>query len=376
MKKQPLLFIILAILSIWVAITNLQSYQYPTQKDLQLKINYLSNILQKPLGNDSELIKIKTENHEWALFSLSFSTFAATNIAFLDTSFHAQSIEMIDNAIQKAVLDTIYQDYFQKNNPFYPKIDPNGSVLYFGHLNMMLGCYRLLSKNPKYNALNDHLSKSLYERFQAAPFHCLHSYIGKIWMSDNIAGLASLQLHSQNTGSNYQEMSKIWVKYAQNYFTDTHTGLLCSTIHPETGAQLEAPRGSMIGWSIFFMSKFDKSYARSLYENYKNKYSDNLPLIQIFKERYQNNDTDTGDIDSGPIFYGYSIPANAFAFGDAVAMKDWVTAKKLQRLIKMGSKRVVNGEKLQYNTRLVELPISPLAESVLLYMETMVDWGG
>lgn len=351
----------------------MQEYEYPDRKDIQLKVNYLSRIIKEPLDRQQDVLILQNQNPEWVLFSLSFSTFALTNISFIDTTFRSQAIETIDSAIQQAMTYAVYRRYFNGVNPFQPEIDTTGSILYFGHLNMMLGCYRLLSNDTKYNELNDKLSESIYNRFRESGFYALPSYPGRMWVPDNAAGLASLKLHSENTGSQYQKVCDEWVNYARNNLTDKETGLLCSTIDPGTGKPLEEPRGCMIGWSIFFIYRFDKDYANELYENYKDKFSDNLLIFRLFNERYRNSETASGDIDSGPLFWGYGIPATAFAFGDAVALQDWKNAKKLQRMIEIGSKKIINNNELKYETRCIDLQVSPLAESLLLYFETMTE---
>jgi hypothetical protein len=71
---------------------------------------------------------------------------------------------------------------------------------------------------------------------------------------------------------------------------------------------------------------------------------------------------------------GYSIPANAFAFGDAVALDDKVNAQRLKRLINLGSKSIKSDDEIHYKVRYIDLPISPLSEALLLYFETMSEW--
>lgn len=374
-QRYKVIFVSILVLLLIGFISGAQKYKFPDNKELQLKINYLERVIKSPMDKNSDLTKIRYESSEWMLFSLSFSTFALTNIAFLDTSFKNQSIELIDYAIQKALTDTIYSCYFGDRNPFEPEIDTTGSVLYFGHLNNMLGCYRLLSEDTKYDELNNKLSESLFKRFSTSKNKCLLSYSYGIWIPDNTAGLASLKLYSLNTGSQYDKICKKWIEYAKKNFIDEETGLLCSTINIETGKIQEEPRGSMIGWSIFFIYRFDKEFAEEQYATYKEKFSNNLGLIRLFKERYKDNRTDYyGDIDSGPIIWGYSIPAIAFAFGDAVAMKDWQNAKRLERVIKLGSKTERSNSEIKYKTRFINMEISPLAEALILYFETMTEW--
>lgn len=373
-KRYKILLSLSLILTILILVLRFQKYTYPSKSEIELRVNYLERILKAPLSDSADIVTIESENPEWSLFSLSFSSFALTNITIRDSTFKNKSILLIDSAIQKALTETVYSLYFYEQNPFSPTIDTTGSVLYFGHLNMMLGCYRLLSQDSKYDELNDKISQSLLTRFRKSEFMCLESYPNRIWIPDNTVALASLKLHSQNTGKQYS-IFKDWLTYAKKHFLDKETSLLCSTIDPKTGRQTEEPRGAMLGWSIFFIYRFDEAFAKEQYQQYKDKFSDNIFVFRLFRERYQDRKTDLyGDIDSGPIIRGYSIPANAFAFADAVAMNDLYTAKRLHRLIKFGSQELHQNNEITYKTRFVEVKTRPLAEALLLYFETMTSW--
>lgn len=351
-----------------------QVYNYPDTQELNLKINYLSKVINEPFSPQSVLISIKKQSNEFLLFTLAYSSYAMTNISMLDSTFKPKAINLIDSAIQKALTEIVYNNYFIDINPFKTEIDINGSVLYLGHINLMMGCYRLLSNNPKYDTLNDRISLSLFNRFKNVEYHCLPSYSVSIWIPDNTVALASLKIHSQNTSSKYDSICSVWVKYAKSHFTDTNSGLLASTIDYYNGSITEEPRGCMIGWSIYFIYRFDKTYAKQLYENYKNKFSSNLFYLRLFNERMNDYSIDMGDIDSGPILFGLSIPANAFAFGDAVAFQDLRTAKQIKNFISIGSKQSEENAMIKYETRFVNLNYSPLSEALLLYFETMTDW--
>jgi len=372
-KRYSIPLILLFCTLIVLLYASFQSYRYPSHVELAQKSKYLARIIQSPIDDHSDIYHLKHQNEEWMLFTLSFSTFALTNMAYLDSSFTSSAATLIDTAIQQAMTEPIYHRY-SSHNPLSPEIDTNGSILYFGHLNMMLGCYRKLTTNPKYNDLSNRLSACIYNQYTRSDYRNLESYPQKIWIPDNAAGIASLYLHSQITGSAYSRMCAEWVKAARERYTDPETGLLYSTVDYSTGKALEEPRGSMIGWSIFFIYRFDKGFARELYEKYKDTFSTNLIALRLYNERKHVNSTNLGDLDSGPILWGYSIPAAAFAFGDAVAMQDWHEAEKLHRLVSIGSKLVQNGDEMRYQPRIGDLNFSPLAESLGLYFETMTEW--
>ncbi len=366
--KHKILLSIFTVSMLCVLILNAQMYKYPKKENLEKKFNYLSRIIQ-----DSTTNSVSKLNAEWDLFTLSFSTYAATNLVDLDSSFKQQAIKTIDAAIKKVLSNDISRHWMNNGN-FPQEIDSGASVLYLGQLNLMLGCYRSLSEDSHYNALNDKISAHLAKYFSAIPYMCLQSYEGQIWIPDNTVALASLEMHSRNTGSDYDEVCKKWVEYTKKHFIDKKTGLLYSTVNYRNGEPMEEPRGAMIGWSIFFIYRFDEAFAEELYKNYKANFSNNLLVFRLYRERYENWSTNKGDFDSGPLILGYSIPANAFAFAGAVAFHDKTNAKRLRRVISLGSKEVENKDEIFYQTRFIDFEISPLAEALILFSETMTEW--
>ncbi|MBD2766760.1 hypothetical protein IC235_02505 [Hymenobacter sp. BT664] len=371
MKRKVTFGLLMVSGAIW-AMLSFPAYHYPTPPELRWKANYLERIIRTPPSASADLTKLGELNPEWALFSLSFSVYALTNMAERDSTFRAEAAHYTGLAIQRVLTEEI--SAFSRTADSHPfRLDTAGSVLYLGHLNLMLGCHRLLHPASRYAGLHDTLSRILHGRFRRAPSHCLASYPGQIWVPDNTVALASLSLHSQLTGSPYGQYCAQWVRYARQHLTNRSSGLLVS--RPRTGQHdSEAPRGSMLGWSIYFLYHFDPAYAAEQYHLYQRQFSTNLGLVQLYKEWPGNFATSAGDVDSGPLILGYGIPATAFAFGNAVALRDWRNAQRLRRVISIGSREVNTGDELRYSVRVVDLPVSPLAEALLLHAETMTPW--
>jgi post-segregation antitoxin (ccd killing protein) len=306
------------------------------------------------------------------LFSLSFSVYAFTNLATLDTTFRAEAAHYTELAIQKTLTTEISGFSRTSDSPPF-RLDTAGSVLYLGHLNLMLGCHRSLNPASCFAALHDTLSRVLYGRYLRTPSHCLNSYPGLAWITDNTVALASLGLHSQITGSTYERYCRQWVAYARQHLTDSASGLLIS--RPSSSQDVaEGPCGAMLGWSIYFLYRFDPAYAAEQYRRYQEQASTSFGAIRLYRERVGSYETSTGDVDSGPLILGYSIPANAFAFGNAVALRDWCNAQRLRRVISLGSREVATPQELYYRVRFVDLSVSPLAEALILNAETMTPW--
>lgn len=368
MKRKSALVLAIT-LAILVAAFSWPTYQYPAPAELHKKARYLERIISQPEAETPELLAMG--NAEWSLFTMSYSTYAFTNMAQLDSSFRPEAARYTDLAIRKMLTGSIAQA-FRNPNAIVPA-DSVESVLYLGHLNLMLGCHRLLNPASPFKALHDSLSATLHRRLAAAPNHCLESYPGGVWVPDNTVALASLQLHSDLTGSPYHAFCQQWAAYARQHLTDPATDLLLSK--PATRhQQAEEPRGSHLGWSIYFLYRFAPALAAEQYRGYQQHFSTNWGAIRLYRERIGSYETSEGDLDSGPLILGYSIPANAFAFGNAVALRDWRNAQRLRRVIRFGSREIETPNETRYGVRFVDLSVSPLAEALLLHAETMTPW--
>jgi hypothetical protein len=351
-----------------------QSFAFPAEKEIELRTNYLQRCMAEPLDEKSELLSLQNESSEFMLFACAYSAYAMTNLAVRDSNYRYDATKLIKNAIKKVLEPKISYPYNVPGDLYESDSIPKLSVLYLGHLNLMIGCYRLVSADTTYNSLNDMISHSLFKRFSETSYMCLESYSRAIWIPDNTVALASLKLHSRNTAGRYEEICRKWVDYAKKNFIDNETGVLFSTVNYQTGLPEEEPRGSMLGWSIMFIYQFNRDFALELYANYKEHFSCNLPAWRLFRERHNSWDFSTGDIDSGPIFAGFSIPANEFALANAVMAKDYKTAKKLMRLINYGTKTIRKNDELKYKIRFFDMNISPMAEALVLHALTITQW--
>lgn len=373
-KKSKIFWIISIILLGWIILYLNQHYKYPKTSEINKRVHYLERVINEPLGPGSEIMELGNEFYEWILFSYSFSSFAFTNIAIQDTSYKTQAIQNIKTSIERVFDYQITSPYGVEASLINSDSIHNYYILYLGHLNLMLGCYRLLTNDSTYNDINDNISKSLFNRYNDSKIVNLESYASSIWIPDNAVAMASLKLHSTNTGSNYDSVCFKWSEYVKSNYIDKETGVLITKIDPNTGIAIEEPRGSMLGWSIMFIYQFDSEFAIDLYQNYKKHFSKDYIIFRLFRERHNSKETNMGDIDSGPIFQGYSIPANEFALCNSILAGDYKTAKKLERLVNFGTKKVNKNDEIKYEVRFIDMNISPMAEALILYSLTITKW--
>lgn len=373
-RSLPILIFLLMSACILIPELTAGPIKYPKKKEITKRVNYLERIIREPWSVDSEVFKIGEHNHEWMLFSYSFSSFALTNIALRDSCMKGKASSLIKTAITRSMHPWITSNYDVDSSLLQYNYFPDYSVLYLGHLNLMLGCYRMLSEDSSFNGLNDRISASLAERYKQCPYHNLDSYPGGVWIPDNAVAITSLKMHAHNTGSSHDSVSDMWIHYVKENYIDAETGLLYSTVNSANGKPQEEPRGSMLGWSLMFIQQLDSAFAHQQYVKYKKQFSKNCLIFRLYRERKDDKSTDMGDIDSGPLFYGFSIPANQFVLSTALFIEDYPTARKIRRLINFGTKTKRKNNQLHYEIRFVDYQISPMAEALVLFSLTTTSW--
>ena len=345
-----------------------QPYAPPPHPELRRRVNYLEHVIRDGAAPGTALGRLGQQNPEWSLFSLSFTAYGLTNLASYDPSFRAEAAQYVGLAIEQALAAPVRQPFESQLVADAPTVDMAGSVLYLGHLNLMLGCHRRLQPDSPYRKLHDSLSASLFRRFQADVAGNLPSYPNLRWLPDNTVALASLALHSRLTGSPYAQAGSRWVARARRDWLDPATGLLASQVSP-AGVMSEEPRGSMLGWGIWFLTRVDSTFARQQYQRYQAANSTNLGVLRLYREYPGQYGFGAGTVDSGPLILGYGIPATAFAYADAVALHDSASAARLRRVISLGSREIVENGELRYGVRLVSLDVNPLSEALLLWAD-------
>jgi hypothetical protein len=199
--------VVLLALVMWAGYSR-PTYQTPKSTNVRLRLNYLERIIGEGIKPPTALGRLAKMNPEWGLFTLSFSSYALANLAGQQPALRQEAAETIGRAIALALLDPIRLPFEFSGPAYYADHSLPASVLYLGHLNLMLGCHRQLVPNSPYYHLHDSLSAALYARYQQEPGGNLMSYPNLRWVPDNTVALASLTLHSQLTGSNYAEAGR------------------------------------------------------------------------------------------------------------------------------------------------------------------------
>ncbi|MEI7751182.1 MAG: hypothetical protein WCJ71_03730 [Candidatus Omnitrophota bacterium] len=292
-------------------------------EDVLSQYRHLKKYVERPLEDWQAYDSMQKVFPEGVLFPLAFLNYAVTEMALSeDPAFSKkEAAEVLSRTVEKAlsrhVQDVILQAWpdYQLTGPLTP------SVIYRGHLNLMLGNYRLLSGDNRYDELHRKLTESLFRDFKASPYKNLQSYPGYCWPADNTVALASLRVYDKSFGTDYASAAREWQRWMAEHALDRETGLMDSRLNPWDGTSMAGPRGCAMSWSLAFLKDVLPEFSKEQYKLYKKHFFSHgggVTAIREWKRHYQGYQ----DVDTGPIFFGFGLAASGLGAAATKAMGD------------------------------------------------------
>jgi hypothetical protein len=144
---------------------------------------------------------------------------------------------------------------------------------------------------------------------------------------------------------------------------DQQTGLLIQCVVPETGEPADEPRGSGTALGGYFLSFADRELSRELYTAAGRQLAGRILRFGVVRE-YPRGVTGRGDIDSGPILFGYGLSATGFMIAGSRIHNDaaWFT--------RLTSTAYLYGAPLRHGDRREYVTGGPLGNAIMLAMLT------
>ncbi len=307
---------------------------------------------------------------ELAISTLSMTTAALTNIAFLKPETREESLlavkQMILAMLKKDVRN--FEVHWWGYDPLDHLEDGNGQIGYLGHLNFMLGAYRLLGGDSEYDALHKKISKALSQRLTAESGFHAPTMPGVTFTADNTFVYVSLAHYDKIYGDTYSPLIRKWVTYTKNNLLDPETGMVLYHVGT-TGRPQGTPRGVLQAWNSVWLPHIDKAFARAQYTVMK-KYLEDAVLFNTFAgiREYQTGKSGPTDGIAGPIIAGISGSATGFALGGARWHGEEEFLQKLLHTTELIGSTISWGNKRFYLT-------APLVgEAIVLTSLTVTDW--
>ncbi len=197
---------------------------------------------------------------------------------------------------------------------------PNGHAAYLGYVNLALSLRRASGEQPDdLTLLNDRISFALDRRLARTPGNLLETYPGEVYPVDNVAVVASLALRDQRLGTrDHQHQVARFYRHFDTQLIDAQTGLLHQTFHRGNPGP---PRGSGSALAVYFLSHVSPHRAARLGSAIRKTLYGTVAGFGVISE-YAPGQPGRGDIDSGPLVFGYSISASGFSIATCRLLAD------------------------------------------------------
>jgi len=335
----PLLFAIPA-----VALLGLVNLRAHRPGDLDTTIAQL-RFLQHALADDAaeRMQRIFPEGYvfTWALYGLA-SVQVASQLSATGSE-RAHHLEQARRAIEEIRSDPA-------RSTFSRDLDPPYGAFYSAWSLYLLAEYIRASEPDRVPA---GLLRSFEEdcaRFAEAlrrshtPF--LRSYSRSAWPADTAVGVAALGIHDDTLSPEYSATIESWVSEARARLDDDWAALSHSA-HPETGAPIGGVRGSSLALMSRVLIDAAPTFAAEQFSALRHHFVDYWLGVPGIRE-YPHGVAGNGDIDSGPIVFGYSGPAVVVGAAAARVHGDGALARVLLGVVEVAGMPIQLGRQRRY----------------------------
>ena len=373
-RHKTFFIIILSLLLIkviWVAGICWNNGSFDGEKDdLLQRRNYLVNKIKvEPCQLLDEMpagIGLQFQG-EWALYSCSMLTEALSNMAELYPETKNESLVSIDSLIAIVMSPELrlYDKLRWGEDPLESLEGNKSHISYLSHLAWMIGNYRRIGGDDRYDHLHDSICRTMNRRIVQSQVMNIPTYPEEpVYVPDMMVAIVALSDYARLNDGKYSVTVDTWLRRAQTEWLDDTTGLLFSFL--DENGKTDAPvKGSYSALNCYYLTKIDGAFAKNQYDRLKSRFSQDFPVSGI-KEYHDHACWFGMDIDAGPIILNLSPSGTAFAIGSATYFGDNDFRNKLLKTAEIAGHTVPWGNCRHY--LLAEAAL--VGEAITLAMRT------
>lgn len=381
---KVLLIVLLVILAfvvvkaVWVGIATRHHGGFASEKeDILSRRDFL---LEKVMTSPQQLIEEMPRlvgpqfQGEWALYSCSMLSAALVNTTLIYGEEREENIARIDSLI-KIVMSPELRTYDRERwdeDPLETLDGDKSHVSYLSHLAWMIGGYKQIGGDGKYDDLYRRLCETMHRRLLDTPNMNLPTYPDEgVYVPDMLVAIVALSLYSQQNDGEYRATVQNWIEQAKQQWLDPETQLISSFLPDGTmGMYKNAPiKGSYTALSCYYLTFVDKEFAHDQYEKLKVHFLQRK-LMTGFKEYYDRRCWLGMDIDAGPIICNLSPTGTAFGVGSVTFFEDWDLRKSMLKTGEIAGTTWHSQGKSHY--LLADMAL--VGEAIMLAMRTATEW--
>lgn len=269
---------------------------------------------------------------EWMLFTYVMTAAAAGQVFVRNPEEFDETLLVLRRAVERAVSPAARQfdtEAWDGEDALYALgDDSHGHGAYLVYLALALGWDRVMQPEGPWADLHDGVVAALERRIGSAPTGVLASYPGEFYPADATLAAAAISLHARVQGRPRPAVLDLWEAKFRANCIDPATGLLYQSIGSSGRGDDSLPRGSGTSMAAWVLSGSHPQLSRELYAALlRQRYREVFGFAGI--REFARDDSSDGDIDSGPLMFGFSPSASAFALGSARAQHDMRTFSRL-----------------------------------------------
>jgi hypothetical protein len=159
------------------------------------------------------------------------------------------------------------------------------------------------------------VTAALARRLELSPHAAIETYPGESYPADIAAVAASIALYDRATKVTHRTLLERWLPTFLDRYVEPSSGLLYQSIDAGAGKPLGPARSSGSAIAVYFLSFVDDDAARRVFGAVARRRASFLGFGGI--DEYPAGAGGSGDIDSGPLLFGVSASASAFALSGA-----------------------------------------------------------
>jgi hypothetical protein len=321
--------------------------------------------LEGPLSREQFRTGSGTFDGEWLFGTYLMSGVGFAQMALEHPELRAQQAPLTRRCVEGLLTPEVRA--FDKANWGEDPIDSldgrRHHAAYLGYLNLLLGLHRCASDDTTYAELNDRITAALVRHVTESPIMLLQTYPGEVYPVDNCFVIGSIALHQRATGQDHARVIERWCRRARQDYVDPDTGLLIQAVRAVDGQPTDAPRGSGTALGAFALHHADPVLAEELYRAIKSTLARTWLGFGAVRE-YPVGRAGAGDIDSGPIVFGYGMSATGFTLAGARRYGDHAYFRRLFATAHLCGAPVDRGGRREY------ISGGPLGNAILFAMLT------
>ncbi len=292
-----------------------ESYSPPNLgADVIAQLRFIRSALDRGAGEQMQQLFPEGYFFTYVLYGLSWVEVGKRESP--DSPLHQQALSEARWAWSKL-------DSAQGKAVFSKALDPPHGVFYLGWRSWLLG--GILShqpteqRNPAEVAAFSVDCAALATAFDRNTHPFLQAYPGAAWPVDSTVAVATLKLHDTLFEPRFEPTIQRWLKQIPNYL-DPATDLLSHQVSADEGHLLDGARGTSQSLITRFLSEIDAQIGAQHYRRFRDQLVRpflGVPGVLEFPGDTSHVLLSSGDVDSGPLLYGFSASATINLVGAA-----------------------------------------------------------